>query len=122
MSAASRRTETLQRRSPFFNHLSHQIEHATDQRLCRRITGQMIGGDVKLHRGAQETLQQRIVQVLRDACALGKPLFKPQVQLFSQPMQAQAVKDEYGKRDGHQSGEAEPPGLPEYRLNLDLDG
>src|SRR4051794_14857059 len=81
----------------------------------------MIRSDIKLHRSAEKTLQQRVVQILSDACPLGKPFFKAHIQLSGQSVQPQAVKEQYGKPHDHHAGEAKPPGLPEYRLDFELD-
>ena len=65
----------------FFKHLSHYLHNMGQRRLRLQVFGQAINGDVKLHGGADDSLQQRVMEFLRDARALGQSFFKAQVQL-----------------------------------------
>ena len=51
--------------------------------------GNLVGGDMQLHRRADKTLQQRIVQILRDARALGETFFEADVELSCDLVHAQ---------------------------------
>jgi hypothetical protein len=61
----------------------------------RRIRRQVINRDMKLHRGAEKSLQQRVVQFLCDTRALCKSLFKTQIQLPGQLTHSHLIKDQY---------------------------
>ena len=78
----------------------NQLKHAAQPRLLRRILGQAVDGDVQLHGGAEEALQQCIVQFLRDAGALAEPLFKAQVELPCKLAQPQAIEGQNRKGAG----------------------
>ena len=79
------------------------------------------GGDVQLHRRAQEALQQRIVQLLRDAGALGQPLLEPHVELPRHLQHAQTVSDPSRPAPQHQDArDRNARRLPEHRLDLEL--
>ena len=111
--ALRRRPQPAHRVAALLDHPSHQIEHPAERRLGRRILRQPIGRDVELHRRADETLQQRVVQFLRDARPLREPLFEPHVELPGHLEDAQAVEAPSGNAQSKHRGQLEPGGLPE---------
>ena len=64
---AMRRAQPANRVAAFLDHLLDQLQHAAQRWLGRRIGGQAVHRDMQLHGGAEEALQQRVVQFLRDA-------------------------------------------------------
>src|SRR5277367_5938670 len=76
---------------------------------------------MQLHGRAEEALQQCIVKFLRDARPFGEPFFKAYVELRGVAVQTQAVKSHHPERAGQHQANAEPPGLPECRIDLESD-
>src|SRR6185369_10228648 len=88
----------------------------------RRILRQTIDCDMELHGGAEKTLQQRIVQLLRDAGPLREPFFKADIEALGHLAHSEAVENQGPKDTGQQRAKAEPPRLPEHRLDFEVDG
>ena len=80
--ATGRSAEALKSVAAFFKNLTHDVKNMGQRRLRRQILGQMINRDVKLHRGADDTLQQRVMEFLRDFGSLGESFFEAELQLF----------------------------------------
>src|SRR5215475_10098126 len=72
---------------------------------------------MQLHRGAEYTLQQGIVQVLGDACAFGEPFFKLSVEMRCDPAHTPPIRrpDQTGYCSGAEQNK--PAGLVESRSN-----
>src|SRR5215470_11361035 len=66
-----------------FNHESHQLEDPVEQRPRWRIGAHVIARHVQLHRRTQYSLQQSVMQFLRDSRPFCEPLLKPGIQLTS---------------------------------------
>src|SRR5262249_3159162 len=115
-SPARRRSQASDRITPFFYHLSHQLEDAAYLRLLRQIRRQLVGRHIELHRGAQKTLQQSIVQFLSDARPLSQSFFKSDVQPRGNLPQSQTKERECRKHQHNGATDPEPPRLPEQRL------
>src|SRR6266403_309960 len=82
----------------------------------------MVIGDVQLHGGTQKPLQKRIVQFLRDACALRQSFFKAHIHLPLQCQHSQSKKHEYGEANYENAGKPKPPCLPVSRLDDEWNG
>ena len=67
---------------------------------------QSIGRHVQLHRRAEEALQQRVVQLLRDARPLGQALLEPHVELPGDLQHAQPVEGPAGERAREQDADS----------------
>src|SRR5277367_729033 len=76
---------------------------------------------MQLHGRAEEALQQCIVKFLRDARPFGEPFFKAYVELRGVAVQTQTIKGHDAERAGQHQADAEPPGLPECRIDLESD-
>jgi hypothetical protein len=63
----------------FLDYQPRELRGAGQQGARRRIVGQQVRGDIHLHGGAQESLQERIVQFLCDAGSLRQALLEAQV-------------------------------------------
>ena len=100
---------------------AHQEEHALELLPVRRVGWQIVDGGMQLHRGAHDTLQQRVVQLLRDPRALGQAFFETDVQLPGQLPRAQPVGREREPAAGGDDEETEPGRLPEGRLHHERD-
>ncbi len=81
----------------------------------------MVGSDVQLHRSADKSLQQRVVQILRDARALGEPLLEPDVQPARDLVHAQAVEAGGAEHEGNDTPDAKPRRLPHFRRDRESD-
>ena len=75
-----RGAQSANRVTALFDHLPHQLKRASEGGLRGRIRGHAIGCDMDLHRDAEKALQQRIVQLLRDARSLSQPLLEAQIE------------------------------------------
>ena len=62
-----RQAQPLNRISSFFNHLAHQLQRPVENGFRLRIRWQAVHCHMHLHGNAQESLQQRIVQLLCDS-------------------------------------------------------
>src|SRR5580700_290520 len=102
------------------NDLAHKIEDTVDERFRRPVLRHLIVGDMELHGSTQNSLQQGIVQLLRDSGAFRQPFFETDIQAELQLMQPEAVQEEHDQSDGDDTSRAEPPGLPE--CGLDSEG
>src|SRR5580700_249701 len=78
----------------------------------------MIICHMQLHGGAQKTLQQGVMQFLRDACALGESFFKAHTHLLRQAQQPEPEKQQDYKSDEQHTRKPEPPCLPERRSDF----
>src|SRR5215469_382586 len=76
---------------------------------------------MKLHRRAEHTLQQRIMQFLRHMRAFGEALFKANVEHVSQAVHPDAVNQQRCQPDAEYTPQAKPPRLPKCRFNLKPD-
>src|SRR5882724_5957456 len=66
-----------------------------------------------------KTLQQRIVQVPRDACALADAIFQTHVELLRHLTEPELIKSpEQCQKSGH-ARHAEPPCLPKRRIDFE---
>src|SRR5882724_13039081 len=66
-----------------------------------------------------KTLQQRIVQVPRDACALADAIFQTHVELLRHLTEPELIKSpEQCQKSGH-ARHAEPPCLPKCRIDFE---
>src|SRR5882724_13091973 len=66
-----------------------------------------------------KTLQQRIVQVPRDACALADAIFQTHVELLRHLTEPELIKRaEQCQKSGH-ARHAEPPCLPKRRIDFE---
>src|SRR5262245_12893609 len=76
---------------------------------------------MQLHRGAEYTLQQGVVQVMGDARAFGEPFFKLPVELRRDPAHTPPISrpDQSGYRSGAE--QCKPPGLVEGGGNGELN-
>src|ERR1044072_4461959 len=97
VSVITLRTKTTTRIASFVNDLSHQLHHATDERLGRRVFRELIVGYVQLHRRADESLQERVVKILCDACGFSESLFETECELRVKLVQSPAIKSEQRK-------------------------
>src|SRR5688572_14946282 len=88
---AVRRPQATDGVAAFLGDAAHQVEHARKRRHRGRIRGQAIDGDVQLHRCAHESLQQGIVQLLRNVRPFREALFEPDVELFRDLTDAQPI-------------------------------
>src|SRR5271170_5928373 len=98
----------------------HEFENPAHKRLGRRIFLKIISGDMKLHRGAEYSLQQRIVQLLRNPRSLGKPFVETNIHLLCELADSQTKKCQHRGRNSQQYGQPKPPRLPKHRLDLEL--
>jgi hypothetical protein len=98
--------------------LTHHFVDMVQGRYGRRVRGQVINRDMKLHRGAEKSLQQRVVQFLSDTRALRKSLFKAQIQLPGQLAHSQSIKDQYCNHESQDARYLKPRFPPEYRLAI----
>ena len=76
---------------------------------------------MEVHRGAKTTLQQRVMEFLRDPRPLRKALVEAYVELLGQLMQTKTVSGKDGYSASKHSRQAEPPCLPECRQDLKRD-
>ena len=118
---AARRSQPADGVAPLLDDPSHQVEHPVDGRPGGRIGRQAIRRHVELHRRADETLQQRVVQLLRDACPLGQPLFEPDVELSRHAEDAQAVEGARRRSRRGAPRSPEPGRLPDARQDVETD-
>lgn len=100
----------------FVDDVAHALQHTIELRLERRLV-HFFGDDVELHGGADESLQQRIVQLLRDPRPLRQTLFEPDVQLRGYSVQVKAIETPHCQ--DNQAGEHQHKGarLIERRMN-----
>ena len=113
--------QSADRDAAFVADAAHQREHALELLPVRRLGGQIVDGGMQLHRGAHHALQQRVVQLLRDARAFGQAFFETDVQLPRELPRAQLVGGEHERAAGGDDEEAEPGGLPEGGFHHERD-
>ncbi len=77
---AAGRTQPSDCIASLFDHTPHQLEHPAQALLVWPFRRHMVYRNVELHRRAQKTLQQRVVQFLRDARSLRQPLLELKLQ------------------------------------------
>src|SRR6266567_5046794 len=106
------RTKPSKRISAIFNNVPHQGKNAGNHRLHRRVLWQTIIGNVKLHGGTQETLQERVMQLLRNPRPFRKPLLKSHIHLVCQVAQSEPVQKEHSRPDNQYARRPKPPRLP----------
>src|SRR5262249_56283754 len=93
------------------------------EQLKRTIGGGVGGGvvwetvqcDIELHGSTKRSLQQRVVQLLSNACALGQTLFKAHLQLSAQLVHPPAKIDQHGEKDCEDAGQPKCSGLPKEK-------
>src|SRR6185312_1293492 len=73
----------------------------------------------KLHRRADETLQQRVVQFSCDARSLRKTLFEPDIELLRQLPQAKTIQSRCDGDANEGRSRLERTRLPEHRPDLE---
>src|ERR1700730_3613435 len=73
---------------------------------------------MQLHGGAQEPLQQSIVQFLRYPGALRETLFESHIHLLLQPQHTKPKEQQHCKCHDQNTGNPEPPGLPVGAFNF----
>src|SRR6266516_6603085 len=120
-SRVRRGAHAADRVASFVDHSSHQFQNTAERLLCGRIFRQTVGNDMELHRSAQESLQQRIVQFLRNLGALCQPFLEHTIEMRPHLVQSQAIERQHSKTEGRDDTEAKPPGLPKKRCNLQSD-
>src|SRR6185295_19918777 len=108
-----RRAEAAQGVPALFDDRGHQLQHAAQARFFRRVRGDLVDGDVKLHGGAEKTLQQRVVQIPGDPRPLGEPLLELQVQACRDLADVPAINRPCQERQGCEAQEEEAAGLIE---------
>ena len=109
------------RDTAFVADAAHQAEHALELLPVRRIGWQIVDGGMQLHRGAHDTLQQRVVQLLRDPRAFGQAFLETDVQLTRELPRAQPPGREREPAACGDGGDTEPGRLPEGRLHHERD-
>jgi hypothetical protein len=107
-----RGSQTLHYIPPLLTNNIHQFQNSTDKRLCRGIRRQDLIRNVQVHGGAQETLQQSVVEILRNSRTFGQAFFEAKVQLLGNVTHTPAI---HANRDDEQSegdAQAKPQCLP----------
>src|SRR4029077_2566665 len=80
--------------------------------LCR-APGKQAASRLQSKQQAVERLQQGIVEVPCDACALADALFQTHIELLGEVIQTVAVNGPHRKKNQSHTSAPEPPGLPE---------
>src|SRR5580692_8289730 len=119
--ARSRCAQPTQRISTFFSDCTHQLQDSFQERFGGRVLREMVFRDIKLERGAQNTLQQCVMQFLRNARTLGEPLLKANIQSFRQLVNAQAINGKDRQATPCETSHSKPPRLPERRFDHERD-
>src|SRR5688500_9838607 len=76
---------------------------------------------MELHRRADETLQQSVVQLLRDTCALRELRLEPTIELPGHVKNTNAKESPSAERTDHDGGDPEPRRLPDARLDFEAN-
>src|SRR6267154_83121 len=76
---------------------------------------------MQLHRDAEKTLQEGVMQFLGNACSFSKPFLKSNVKQLSQLMHSYPVHRQCRQPGTEYAAQAKPPGLPQRRLNFEPD-
>ena len=93
--AGARAAESAHGVASLVDDLPHQRADARQAGARGRVLGQRLGGDVELHRRAEKSLQQRVVQLLRDARALGKALLEADVELLRHLVHTKPIRADH---------------------------
>src|ERR1700733_2431271 len=117
LAARFRCAQPTQRISTLFSDCTHQLQDPFQERFGGRVLWELVFRYIKLERGAQNTLQQRVMQFLRDAGTLVKSLLEQGVQSMSQLKHAKTIERHDQGEAGGKTQAAKPPGLPKCRLN-----
>jgi hypothetical protein len=72
---------------------------------------------VDKHRGTDETLEERIVEILGDSGSLSETLFKSKVQALSDLLHPAEIEQPPRHQQYENTQQLEPPRLPECRLD-----
>ena len=83
-----------------------------NERLGGGVVRYLVLCDIELHRRAQNTLQESIVQLLRNPCALRKTLLESDIQLARQQVDSQAIENYHRQNHDRYIQALEPPRLP----------
>src|SRR5580693_272729 len=113
----TRRAQSSNGVPAFFNHLPHQFHGSSERRLYTRIRRKLTGHHVNLHGSAHETLQESIVQLLRDASSLGQAFLKSKIATAGNLSQSNSVNSQNRRYASQNDSRAKPPGLPEQRVH-----
>src|SRR5271170_5195099 len=119
--ARFRCAQPTQRISTFFSDCTHQLQDPFQERFGGRVLRELVFRYIKLERGAQNTLEQRVMQNLRNARALGEPLLEANIQSFRQLVNAQAIKGEDRQATPCKTSRTKPPRLPKRRFDHERD-
>ena len=92
LAVVGRAPETVEHAASFVRRAPHDGEGLVEARAVRRSLRQLVHGQMELHGRAQESLQERVVQLLRDARALLQPFVRAGVELPRELPQAMAVE------------------------------
>lgn len=116
------RAQTAKSITAFIDDLGHEFEDAVESGAGGRVFGELVDGDMKLHGGAEDALEESVMQFLGDASALGEALFKNVMKVLAHLVKPEAVEAEGDGRGGEQADETEPPTLPEGEFAFDDGG
>ena len=115
--ARFRCAQPTQRISTFFSDCTHQLQDPFQERFGGRVLRELVFSYIKLERGAQNTLQQRVMQFLRNPRTFGEPLLETNIQSFRQLMNAQAINRQDRQATPCKTSHSKPPRLPERRFD-----
>src|SRR5271170_4419200 len=113
--------QPTQRISTFFSDCTHQLQNPFQERFGGRILWELVFRYIKLERGAQNTLQQRVMQFLRNPRTLGEPFLETNIQSFRQLMNVQAINGEDCQARPCKTSHSKPPRLPERGFDDERD-
>ena len=122
VAASRRRAQATHGVAALIDDASHQLEHAIERRPRGRIGRHVAGRDMQLHRRADQTLQQGVVQVLRDARPLRQPFLEPDVEPPRDLVHPEAVQAGRSEHDRDRAGELKPGRLPDTWSDGEADG
>src|ERR1700728_259603 len=117
LAARFRCAQSTQRISTLFSDCTHQLQDPFQERFGGRVLRELVFRYIKLERGAQNTLQQRVMQFLRNARTLGKPLLEAIIQSFRQLMNTQSIYGDDRQATPCKTSHSKPPRLPERGFN-----
>src|SRR5579863_1475101 len=107
--------------SAFFSDRTHQLKNSFQERLGGRIRGELVFCDVKLESGAQNTLQQGVMEFLRNPRTLGEPLLETNTQSVRQLMNSQPVNGQDRQATPCKTSHSKPPRLPKCWFDDERD-
>src|SRR5215203_3497562 len=111
--APIRRAQALQGLAALLDDLAHQLLDPIETAPRGLAGGELVDGDVELHRGAEKALEQGIVELLRDARAFGKARLETAVETRPHLPHAPAVSRSGEPHEGHGAQAEEPSRLVE---------